>query len=31
LVAGLVEPGIDVANRLERHVGAREQKKLPWC
>ena len=26
-----VEPGIEVANRLERHVGAREQKKLPWC
>lgn len=26
----LVEPGIEVANPLERHVGAREQKKLPW-
>lgn len=27
----LVEPGIEVASRLERHVGAREQKKLPWA
>lgn len=26
----LVEPGIEVASPLERHVGTREQRKLPW-
>jgi hypothetical protein len=29
--SNLVEPGIEIASRIERLVGAKEQKKLPWA